>query len=808
MIYKPIDYLKKARELQTRRAGARGATPPATPSAAPRPNGGGPPEISEPVPERSGYKATRNHALITERDRLAELVALLDGAPEVALDTETYPLDGSNSALDPRRGRVRLISVAAEGGVGGVVDVTKVHPRPLLEALRGKTLVAHNGKFDLSFLKHRFGYEHDGPVVDTQVLDTILYYAAGPRVEKPGWKGLPGEVRARSLKNVAYDYLGAELSKEEQTSDFGREELTEEQVRYSLQDAEILLLLREAMMSRVRELGLGQVAGLEARFLPALAYCENNGFALDAEGWRSQVRHATEEVERIKAECDALAPPVPEGEKRVGWNWGSTRQLGQALELLGATMPKTAKGNHKTDDATLKGISSPESAARLARAVLRHREMSKSTSTWGLGWFEPPKRKGKKFDKSHQFVVDGRAFSSFRQVVSTGRMSSSQPNLQNLPRRLRRYFVAPPGRKLVVADYKNIELVLAGVVAGEEKLLSAFRRGDDVHSLTARGILEADPKRGGRPVAEEDVEDFRPAAKLVGFSLLYGSTAAGLAQGMTNKAGVPTSKEEAQHLLDRFFETYPRLKRWYREECAKAGAGQGHTRTLSGRLRLLDMERRFGRWQAKRQLRLNTPIQGSAGDGLKYAVALTWERRRDCPGDPKVVNLVHDEIVLEIDEEHAETGKAWLERCMVDGMSEMAGADIPASVEIAIGHDWADKGKVATAASVPSEAAEPPGAHTHPGSPGSAPSYDAHYPANEEQAVSDFYEGDEPVRIELYLDHRDGAADNYPEIALCDECAEDLGGEVGELTKFGPEDAATCESCGRRNAPAMHSRIP
>jgi DNA polymerase-1 len=612
----------------------------------------------------------------------------LKSAPEIAFDTETYPQDDSNSALDPRRGRVRLISVAAEGGVGGVVDVTKVHPGPLLDALRGKTLIAHNGKFDLAFLKNEFAYEHDGLVADTQVLDTILFYAAGPRVEKSGWKGLPGEVRARSLKDVAYEYLGAKLSKEEQTSNFGQEELNEGQVRYSLKDAEILIPLEEAMMRRVRELRLEKVAALEARFLPALAYCENNGFALDTEGWRGQVLHATEEAERLKAQCDALAPPIPEGEKRDGWNWGSPKQLGQALKLLGAKVPKTVKGNRKTDDATLKGISSPENATRLAQAVLRYREMSKSVNTWGMGWFEPPKRKGKKFDKSHQFVVDGRAFSSLRQVVSTGRMSSSQPNLQNLPSRLRRHFVAPPGRKLVVADYRNIELVLAGVVAGEEKLLSAFRRGDDVHSLTARGILEADPKREGRPVTEEEVKDFRPAAKRISFSLLYGSTAAGLAQGLTEKEGVRTSKEQAQALLDRFFATYPKLARWYREECARAKAGQAHTRTLSGRLRLLDMEWRFGRWLAKRQLRLNTPIQGSAGDGFKYAVALLWERRHECPGNPKVVNLVHDEVVVEIDEEHAEDGKAWLEVCMIDGMCEMAGADIPVAVELVVADNW------------------------------------------------------------------------------------------------------------------------
>jgi DNA polymerase-1 len=642
----------------------------------------------EPVPELSGYKGTRKYALITEPDALSDLVAVLEDVREVAFDIETYPLDDSNSALDPRRGRVRLVSVAAEDGIGGVVDVTKVHPGLLLEVLREKTLIAHNGKFDLSFLKNSFGYEHDGPVVDTQVLDAVLYYAAGPRERKTGWQGLAREVRIRSLSDVARDYLGIELSKDQQTSDFGHADLTEAQVRYSLQDAEILISLKEGMMRRVLELGLGRVADLEARFLPALAYCENNGFALDTEGWREQAARAAETADAAATECDALVPPVPEGAGREGWNWSSTKQVGEALELLGAKLPKTENGNPKTNDATLQAVASPEKAARLGQALLRHREAKKKVSTWGLGWFDRPRKKGKKFDKGHQFVVDGRAFTSFRQVVRTGRMSSSQPNLQNLPPESRRHFFAPPGRKLIVADYKNIELVLAGVVAGEDKLLEAFRRGADVHSLTARGMLETDPKRAGRPVAEDEVQQFRPVAKLVAFSILYGSGAKGLAERMTNRVGVPTTKEEAETLRGNFFQAYPRLKRWYVKELAKAKAGDERSRTLTGRLRLLDKEYRRGKWCVKPQLRLNTPIQGSAGDGLKCAVAFAWERRRECPGDPKLVNLVHDEIVLEIDEEHAEVGKVWLERCMLDGMAEVAGVDVPASVEIEIAGSW------------------------------------------------------------------------------------------------------------------------
>jgi DNA polymerase I len=178
---------------------------------------------------------------------------------------------------------------------------------------------------------------------------------------------------------------------------------------------------------------------------------------------------------------------------------------------------------------------------------------------------------------------------------------------------------------------------------------------------------------------------------MVSFGILYEITAQGLAWRIENAFGVSTSKEEAQTMIDRFLDTYPALKDWYLEKRRKANAGDDCTRTLSGHLRFLDIEYRFGRWRSQYQLRLNTPIQGSAGDGFKYAAALLWERRRHCPGKPKVVNLVHDEVVVEIDANNAEEGKGWLERCMLDGMAEVLGPDASVSVEISVAANWREK---------------------------------------------------------------------------------------------------------------------
>ena len=664
-------------------------------SEAPNPNGhASSTEVMYPVCETEGAK---EYGLITDPDTLLELARSVEAAEEVALDTETYPRDETNASLDPRRGQVRLLQVATEE-VAAVVDVRLVDPGPLLEALQGKLLIAHNGKFDLSFMKNQFGYEHDGPVFDTQVVEAVLYYAAGPRKEKPGWKGFPkSEVRRRSLQDVAADYLKASLSKEERTSDFGQDELSEKQIDYALKDAEILLPLKEELMKKVKALGLERTVEQELRVTPALAYCEDNGFALDTTGWREQAQRAKEEESRLKAECDGLAPPLPEDTKWIEWGWNSSshHKVGRALEELGARVERNPKtGNYKTGEEELKKINSPPEAVCLVEKILHYRQAAKYASTWGLGWFDKPKKppRGKKFDKSHQFVVNGRAHTSFNQVVKTGRMSSGQPNLQNIPPDLRKYFIAPPRRKLLIADYKQIELVTAAVVCKEEKLLEVFRRDDDVHALTAREILESDTSRMGRPVTDEEVQAFRPKAKMVSFGIAYGITAKGLAWRIESKFGVPTTREDAQGMIDRFLDTYPALKRWYLEERRKADRCDDVTYTLVGRRRLLDISKgHYGTWRANPSLRLNTPIQGSAGDGFKYAAALLWERRRECPGNPKAVNLIHDEVVLEIDSKHVEFGKEWLEKNMLEGMREVLGSETPISVEITVADNWAAK---------------------------------------------------------------------------------------------------------------------
>jgi DNA polymerase-1 len=247
-------------------------------------------------------------------------------------------------------------------------------------------------------------------------------------------------------------------------------------------------------------------------------------------------------------------------------------------------------------------------------------------------------------------------------------MACSTPNLQNLPhdQRYRRCFVAPPGRVLVKADYSQIELRIAAKVAGDSALLHAYRRGEDLHTLTARNVL------GIADVSKEH----RKLAKALNFGLLYGMGTKGFRVYAKAQYGLDLTDEDAARYRGAFFTSYPGLAAWHRR-IGQTGKSSIETRTLAGRRRL-----NVGRFSEK----LNTPVQGTGADGLKLALALLWERRAECPGAFPVL-AVHDEIVVECNADHAENTARWLKQAMVDGMTDLL-APVPVDVEVKVGRTW------------------------------------------------------------------------------------------------------------------------
>jgi DNA polymerase-1 len=300
-------------------------------------------------------------------------------------------------------------------------------------------------------------------------------------------------------------------------------------------------------------------------------------------------------------------------------------------------------------------------------ALRDYRKASKLASTYGARWLE---------NGYHQ---DGRIYASWRQLrAATGRMACDHPNLQNIPRSgsLRSYIRAPEGRVFVVADYSQIELRVAAKISGDTEMLTAYAEGRDLHTLTAQSLT-------GR---EEISNDARKLAKAVNFGLLYGMGAQGLRSYALRSYGVQMNLGEAALYRRRFFDTYPGLKRWHDSERRIWQRGELETWTLTGRRRT-NVERLTDR--------LNAPVQGTAADGLKLALALLWERRSECPGAVPVL-VCHDEVVVECTAEQAADVKVWLEKAMIEGMDLVLNCtdevDVPVELDARITGSWGEGG--------------------------------------------------------------------------------------------------------------------
>jgi DNA polymerase-1 len=565
------------------------------------------------------------YVLVTDPAGLAKVVTAVGASAVVGLDTET-------TGLDPRADRVRLLALCCDTTDGGtvvyLVDCFAVDPAPLWEALRGRPVVGHNLLFDGQFLARR-GFE-PRECRDTMLMSQVLY--AGDR-----------SVR-HSLAACCERELGETVGKAEQTSDWSGV-LTPEQLRYAARDAELARRLHDALAPKLAAAGLTGAAAIENRAVPALAWLAAAGVAFDRAAWHALADDARAEADRLAGELDRAAPPRAQGELfGSGWKWDSPKDVAAALKAVGCDVPGT-------DDDTLAALGHP-----LAKHLRDYRAAKKRSTTYGPQWLKGSYR-------------DCRVYAVWWQLgAGSGRMSCSAPNLQNVPRdqRYRRCFVAPPGRVLVKADFSQIELRIAAKVANEPAMIEAYRRGDDLRTLTAKQILGKDE------VTKAD----RQLAKAVNFGLLYGMGARGFRRYARSHYGVELTEAQATKYRRAFFAAYPALRRWHATVGA-TGDRPVETRTLAGR-RCLNV----GRFTEK----LNLGVQGTGADGLKAALALLWQRRADCPGAVPVL-AVHDEIVVECDADRADAVAAWLRQAMLDGMAPLADP-VPVEVEATTALTW------------------------------------------------------------------------------------------------------------------------
>ena len=451
---------------------------------------------------------------------------------------------------------------------------------------------------------------------------------------------------SHKLKDVVRRELAVELDKDHQKADWGGQ-LTDEMLAYAATDTKVLLPLAETLAFKAKEANLELAAEIESRALPAMTWMANAGVPFDAKGWTEHLKGLEEEKYRLRKELDELVPDAPDGKAR---NWNSHLQVKEAFGLAGVELPNI-------QERTLSRIDHP-----LANILLKYKKVSTMLSNYG------PKLLG--------FVSEGdRIYADWHQIgAGTGRMSCSKPALQQLTPEVKRYVRAPDGRMLIKADYSQIELRIAAKISGDERMLEAYQKGEDIHLLTAKSLA-------GMGVGTES----RKLAKAVNFGLLYGQGAKGFKEFARDKYETDVTLGEARQYKRRFFETYPGLAAWHERERLRMKHGETETRTLTGRRRV--GVTKFTEW-------VNAPVQGTGADGLKLALALLWERREECP-DALPVACVHDEIVVECDEEEAEKATTWLEKAMIDGMDEVLNGSnvkdprVPVEVETQGSKSWA-----------------------------------------------------------------------------------------------------------------------
>lgn len=573
------------------------------------------------TPTEDPQNSVVSFTLVTDEDILAEAVAAVTAATDLALDLET-------TGLSPDTDRIRLITVTVIREVGNestfVFDVfSSIDIQAFLNCIHEKTLYLHNASFDLGFLR-RLGFVHNGPIHDTMLMARLLH---------------AGTDAPCSLEGCTLRYLGIELSKEQQRSDWSTE-LTSDQLAYAASDTAHLFSLADRLLSELENAGLLEAYNLEMGCLLQVIEMGFNGVPIDTEVWLRLNESIPGESQSIKEELNQVTM-----NNDLPWNWNSPPQVQRAFQSIGVILTKT-------DDDTLAKCGHP-----LAALLRRYRKVQKLLSAYGDKWLN--------------HLVGGRIHPNWKQVeAQTGRMACSKPNIQQLPKDRYRSAIAPgAGRVLIKADYSQIELRVLAEVTQDPKLLEAYLQGQDLHLQTAREVLQV----------EEVTREHRQLAKALNFGLAFGMGAKSFAQYAKSGYGVELTETEAKQHRAKFLRNYAGVKRWQDRTTSATAKLVPETRTLSGRRRLLDP----GKGHTER---LNSPIQGTAADGLKAALGFLWQRRDEMP-EAKVIIACHDEIVVEAPGDQAEAAKSWLVTAMVEGMSRYV-RSVPIVVEATIGDSW------------------------------------------------------------------------------------------------------------------------
>ena len=603
-------------------------------------------------PVKNTIKKEEKYDLIVDEKTLNKWVERLKKSSIISLDTETNGLDymdvdlvGISFSVKPGQAGYIPLNHKAEQQLP--LDLTISKLKPILESKKTK-IVGQNIKFDKHILK-RFGININSIANDTMLMSYVLNSTA----------------TRHNLDALAQFYLDYKTTTFEEVAGKGTKQLTFDKIPldkasyYASEDADITLRLYKKLNSRLaKEPKLkGLLKDIEIPLIGVLSDMEQTGTLVNEKVLQAQSRDFQRRISKLEEKAYALADQE--------FNLSSTKELRELFyeKFNYPVFQKTPGGQPSTAENVLQQLSEDY---ELPKIILEHRTLSKLKSTYT--------------DKLPLQISKntGRIHTSFHQAVTaTGRLSSSDPNLQNIPirnedgRRIRQAFEAPKGFKLISADYSQIELRVMAHLSKDKNLIKAFNEGEDIHLTTASEVFDIDTKQVGR---EE-----RRSAKAINFGLIYGISAFGLSKQL----GI--GRHLAAEYMDKYFSKYPGVRE-YMDIIKSDARKKGYVETLDGRRVYLPSISTGNaiRRQAAERVAINAPVQGTAADIMKKAMLMVDSSLKDSKVTAKLIMQVHDELVIESKEEDVKT----VSDILKNSMSSAHKLLVPLEVDIGSGKNW------------------------------------------------------------------------------------------------------------------------
>ena len=608
------------------------------------------------VPEKktTTTKVNSSYICISSQDLLEKVIKNASKAKTIAIDTETTGLDYMDTdlvgiSLSYKPGEAYYIPINHQDDTVNQLKLNVVLNalKPVLESSKNK-IIGQNIKFDRNVLA-KYGINISSIKNDTMMMSYVLDASA----------------TRHNLDALSSYYLNYKTSTFEDVAGKGVKQITfdqvpiEEATNYAAEDADITLRLYEELNPKLESVASLKKLNdeIEIPLIEVLSEMEQNGAILNSKILSSQSKDLENRIKKLEKKAYEIA-----GEE---FNLGSTKQLREIFfdKLNYRIIKKTPGGQPSTDEKVLVELAEEY---ELPGVLLEHRTLSKLKSTYT--------------DKLPGQISEttGKVHTSFHQAVTTtGRLSSSDPNLQNIPirtedgRRIRQAFEPSKGHRFISADYSQIELRIMAHISKDVGLLQAFQEGEDVHSKTASEVFDV--------AIEEVTADLRRNAKAINFGLIYGISAFGLGKQL----GI--SRNLAAEYMAMYFEKYPGVKK-YMESTKDFASQNGYVETLFGRrLYLRDINASNAiRRQASERAAINAPVQGTAADIMKIAMIKTHQAIKAENVKAKLILQVHDELILDTPKKEIDS----VINLLTDSMMGAASLDVPLEIDVGVGDNW------------------------------------------------------------------------------------------------------------------------